>query len=236
MYDSNSIDRRYVEKIEEEIKVSLLKTADLHSRICKITSADTNKDCRILFFNSSAEILQNYFISVGLSKHIVDLDFIKTYPESNEPRKTNSINKISISYLEEVKSSLFISYFVNWEFCLRILSEKIGITKFYISDVVDSFLKATSIADQEAKSLFDIMLFARNTIHKNGIQSKETCIKNYKGKEYRFEQNKQVDFLSFENVLFFINETNNLMFQLINKSPIKEELLIEHPIPLEGKS
>lgn len=187
-----------------------------------VTGIDDN-DCRVLFFSFSLEILQNYYIAIKLAEKIPDL--LKS-------PNNNTLNRVQISYIEEMKSSLFLSYFANMEMCIRLLNTKSKSESNFLT-TIKPLIKNANFNDTDMNILFEIWAYTRNTIHNYGVHTKSEITKTYDNKLFKFEKDKQIDFLNFNTIEFLIIESNNAIKKLICSSPIKEERQLFHPIKIQ---
>lgn len=227
-----------VEVKDLELDDLLDKLADIHTQSHSIYISITTeqqidgfKDVRAVFFRNFVDTIQTYYIAAELSKFFTSLSIVQKLAGETDIDKAESLNRLRSSYHEEMKSSFFISFFVNFETTIRVLAE------FFIEEVksstnlevvVKKLLEFCSVDDSLLR-LFQILIYTRNTIHFSGIRTKETNIINYKDKDYKFEKGEPPSFLEYEGIIYLLSEANDAMKQLILTPNIASEKLIEHP-------
>lgn len=189
------------------------------------------KDVRSLYFHNLASTIQTYYFAIELTKFFPQLEVAKRLPGKTVQDQAEALGALRNSYLDEMKSSLLVSFFVNFEICLRIIAKhKVWEVKSETAfeKVIKKMIAETQM-EVDVLSLFQILIYVRNTMHYSGIQTKESHTKSYKGREYKFEQGKPVSFLDVNEILYLLKEATKSVYDLILTPSICEEDFIEHP-------
>ncbi|HRG69879.1 MAG TPA: hypothetical protein PLS73_13605 [Saprospiraceae bacterium] len=146
--------------------------------------------------------------------------------ESDEVKKQFQINRLYFLRVE-LETNFFFNIFIRFENFIRIISESLGITNHNLNKRIDDLIDALAI-DKEYKSLIDILIYTRNTMHTGGIRIQENNTVSYKGVDYKFEKGNTPEFWNFDSMIYFLNELFELIYLMVSNDAIRNQLKIEH--------
>lgn len=223
-----SLTQNLIEEHQKRLaQLSKLNTSYISALVNSNSWSETT-DTRVLYFVFNREILQSYYlITLARKDFFPTLDLWNKQNHSTDEAKQKFISDRLFHFDEEMKSGLFLKFFVNLETCARLIGEKIGVEDNSIKNLLCKLIQTTG-ADNDYEELIKIYAFARNTIHNGGFHCKPTVSITYKGKYFDFEALNPINFLDWNCVFFLIEETTNFFYNLVLQHEISKHNLMEH--------
>ncbi len=174
------------------------------------------------------EILQSYYlITLARKEFFPTLDLWNKQKYNTDEEKHKFINDRLFHFDEEMKSGLFLKFFVNLETCARLIGEKINVADNSIKNLLCKLIQKAGV-NIDYEELVKIYAFSRNTIHNGGFHCKPSVSISYKGKNFDFEVSKPINFLDWNCVFFLIEETNTFFYELVLQHEISKHNIMEH--------
>lgn len=192
----------------------------------KSESVFPSDDARTIIFTLFSMEIQYLLLSVTLSKRLKDVNFYK-----DNGYKTDKIDEVFLEnsiyqYLSSLSNSYFILIFVQLENYLRLIASNKNIDCFTISKTIKNLDNHYGIS-QDNKSLMQILLNIRNSMHDGGFFNHEVHKITYRGREFNFSKGKPISFGGIPNNIYLTSEIlENLITELNKKT--REVEFIEH--------
>lgn len=193
---------------------------------------------------------------IRLTRLLIGINVSFLYIINTDQEK--ALNEIKIMFYEEsmpieqflLSNEVFLklgytsSLFFILEGVLKIYLQHLDIQSYKrtkgIKNICEELLEKLNCKDSVFySSVFNFLRLIRNTLHSNGIHipanksDKNISPIIYKGKSYIFEENKRIDFVTWDLLLDLTEDMKNLLFLLANDETInKSKELIHDPLAI----
>lgn len=194
---------------------------------------DEIKDTRIASLKFIRIIFQNAAINFSLiEEHFHNLKMW-------DNQKTDDIEKFKkgrLHFLErEHYTNIFYNFTERFEGFIRLVCKSLGVLgnkndayKSTINNLSKDIITELTI-DQEYHNLMDLLFYARNTMHTEGIRTNATNTFTYRGYTYSFEEGKSLsNVLQHETFQMIFRDVIELMDLIIENEKINTIDKIEH--------
>jgi len=187
------------------------------------------KDTRIVTINFIFKHIQNTEVLLDLiDEHFENLSLWESQEWGNQPQKDEVLRKILNPILLDIKCGLFINAFIRFENFIKIISNSIGLAcKNKINPDSKKLIDELGIST-DYKELIDIFTYSRNTMHTEGFHTWSKKERNYKGKNYLFEQNQPILFFDDNFVCHILIEIKSLIEDIISSDKVSSQSYIPH--------
>jgi len=200
----------------------------MEKTLTNFAELDQNKDSRIVSLKFIVEPIQTNIILLHLIK-----DNFGTLPlwdyqtfKSNDERDEFLNNRLYF-ILGDLREGLFVNVFLRFENFMKIIASSIGIDGERINTVSKAVIDSTGI-NPEYKSLIDLFTYSRNTIHSEGLHTRDTVTVTYKERSFDFVKDSPLLFYDLDFLAFMLMEIGNLMEDIINCDLIARKPSIAH--------
>ena len=189
---------------------------------------DQNKDTRIVSLKFIIESIQTNIILLHLIKENFEaLPLWDNHNFENNDERNEFLNNRLYFILGDLREGLFSNVFLRFESFIRIIGSRIGIKGERINTICKSAIDNTGV-NSEYKNLIDLFTYTRNTIHSEGIHTRDTVTITFKGSSFDFMKDSPLLFYDLGFLTFMLNEVGNLMEDIINSRVVSVNPLIEH--------
>lgn len=212
-------------------------------RLFKHKKLDQNKDIR------ATSIIRFTRLLIGLNVsflHAIHADYKKIFKDIRIPiyEDKTSIDAFMLQNEIFLKLGFTSSLFFILEGVLKVYLQHIDIESYKrtkgIKNICEDLLEKLNYKDSVFHSnVFNFLRLIRNTLHSNGIHiptnksDKKISPIIYKGKSYIFEENKRIDFVTWDLLLDLTEDMKNLLFLLaIDETINKSNELINDPLAI----
>jgi len=213
------------------------ETNSLH---IQVRASHPEDDVRVTLTGSSGNILHCYLLHLEMVistlcqpnwwKNVCG----KPEPDANDKNRMYNLDQIS-------KFLYFVHFYsqIEWNYRIILQAVKPATSKITLLDnwknIYSCLFKITSL--EKYANLFDIARLVRNAIHNNGyyLDQKQGDISiEWAGHKYHFENGKQINFATHENILLICRELSKSMSALIDSDEMKANPYIKNEFHLDN--
>jgi hypothetical protein len=199
------------------------KTLDLNEKYKNAYGAD---DARADFF--MGYFLLNLWLLIQFDSYLEVLDRgnsrVSRYVQLTEPDRT----QFMVQYDTITRASYCTKAMFDAEYFLNSLAERLGIkTDGGYWKVTERMKKSLKLTDDQFKIL-NVPAVVRNSLHNNGYHLKENFEVDIRGKLYKFQKGKQVNFSGWDNLYIIFDELLDVIVFIIESAKVKQLTKIPH--------
>jgi hypothetical protein len=237
------IDTENAIKLARRVKNIRIACHNDFVRLFKRKKLDQNKDIR------ATSIIRFTRLLIGLNvsfSHAIYVDHKKIFKDIRIPiyEDKTSIDAFMLQNEIFLKLGFTSSLFFIMEGVLNTYLKYIDIQSYKktkgIKNICKRLLEELGWKDANYySSIFNFLRLIRNTLHNNGIHiptnksDKNISPITYKGKDYIFEENKRLEFVSWDLLLDLTEDMKNLLFLIASDDVINQsDDLIYDPLAI----
>lgn len=223
--------------IAGKIRDIVQEIANLHM---EVRASYPEDDVRVTLTGSSGNILHCYLLHFEMvMSTLCQPSWWKNVCGKPGP---DAMDKNRIYNLDQISKFLyFVHYYSQIEWNYRIILQAIKPPTSRIT-LLDSWKNVYSsifriVGLSQYSNLYDITRLIRNAIHNNGYYldpNKGDISIEWGGQGYEFENGKQINFATHENILLLCRELSKSMSELINSNEMKSKAYIKNEFHIDN--
>lgn len=214
------------EKIDGELLIEQLNELIQKNFNLMNNSIYKQDDCRNLIFQFLISEIQNYLLTIVLSKSLQKKSWFSENGLKSDNIDDEYIKSINSSFTNSNKDKFFISSYVQFEYFFRLVAIEYNCENRNIGTTVKDLLSSLEI-DLKIYDLWKIFSHIRNSMHNGGFHNNKSENIIYKNIEYEFIKGNIITYSSVKNIIYFIEEIiNYLIIPITEKS--QDKYLIQH--------